>query len=291
VTEGLLQPAPLDGQMRVLVDGLDHPEGVAYDPAADILWAGGEDGQLYRLAVDGSGMETFGDPGAGITLGIAVDGAGRPVVCSPGRGALLVLDDGRLRPVLDRFDGTPLTLPNFASFGPDGALYLTDSGSWGRNDGRLLRLDPSGQAERLCPGLERFPNGLAVSADGRTLWCVESFAPALSRIDLRGDGRPEVVLRLDGTVPDGLALTTEGGLLISLYRPDRILHLDARGRMEVLADDPQGTLLSAPTNVCFAGPELELLVSANLGRWHLTGIETRLRGLAPHRPAHWAADR
>ena len=48
MTEGLLQPAPLDGQMRVLVDGLDHPEGVAWDPRSGALWAGGEDGQLYR---------------------------------------------------------------------------------------------------------------------------------------------------------------------------------------------------------------------------------------------------
>ena len=35
-------PAP--GRARVLVDGLDHPEGVAYDPDADVIWAGGEAG-------------------------------------------------------------------------------------------------------------------------------------------------------------------------------------------------------------------------------------------------------
>jgi hypothetical protein len=27
---------------EVLVDGLDHPEGVAWDPEAEMLWAGGE---------------------------------------------------------------------------------------------------------------------------------------------------------------------------------------------------------------------------------------------------------
>lgn len=187
VIDGVLQPVPLDGRMRVLVDGLDHPEGVAYDPAADALWAGGEDGQLYRLDTDGATVETMGEPGAGMTLGIAVDGSGRPVVC----------------------------------FGPDGTVYLTDSGTWGRNDGRVLQLDASGRAEALCRGLERFPNGLAVSGDGRTLWCVESFAPTLNRIELHGDGRPEVILRLDGTVPDGLALASDDGLLISLYRPER----------------------------------------------------------------------
>jgi gluconolactonase len=79
-------------------------------------------------------------------------------------------------------------------------------------------------------------------------------------------------------------------MLVSCYRPDRIYHLDRDGRVEVLAEDPQGTRLAAPTNVCFTGPELDVVVSANLGRWHLTRIETGLRGVAPHRPARWAVD-
>src|SRR5215208_2573211 len=33
----------------VLVDGLDHAEGVAWDPQAAVVWAGGEAGQLYRV--------------------------------------------------------------------------------------------------------------------------------------------------------------------------------------------------------------------------------------------------
>ena len=33
-----------------------------------------------------------------------------------------------------------------------------------------------------------------------------------------------------------------------------------------------------------------MLVCANLGRWHLTRLETTLRGVAPHRPATWALD-
>ncbi len=52
---------------------------------------------------------------------------------------------------------------------------------------------------------------------------------------------------------DGLAFTDEGGLLVSCYRPDRIYHLGADGALGIVADDPQGTILSAPTNVCFVG--------------------------------------
>ena len=39
------------------------------------------------------------------------------------------------------------------------------------------------------------------------------------------------------------------------------------------------------------GPELDVLVSANLGRWHLTRYDgTGLVGAPLHRPARWAAD-
>jgi len=33
--------------IETLVDGLDHPEGVAWDPATGALWAGGEDGVSF----------------------------------------------------------------------------------------------------------------------------------------------------------------------------------------------------------------------------------------------------
>lgn len=54
--------------------------------------------------------------------------------------------------------------------------------------------------------------------------------------------------------------------------------------------DPQGTLLGAPTDLAFAGPELDRLVCANLGRWHLALVDTELRGTPLHYPSRWAAD-
>ena len=139
--------------------------------------------------------------------------------------------------------------------------------------------------------MPRFTNGLAVSADGRWLYVVESLRPGVSRLDLTASGSPpEEVVRLPGTVPDGLAVLADGGLLISCYRPDRICHLAADGRLTVLAEDPEGTLLAAPTNVCLAGPGLDLLVAANLNRRHLTLLDLGLVGAPVHRPQRWAAD-
>jgi gluconolactonase len=269
--------------IETLVDGLDHPEGVCWDAGAGVVWAGGEDGQLYRVDLERrSAREEARAPG--FVLGVAVDGRGRLAVCCQTARSLCVLADGAVRTVKDGF-----TRPNYPAFGPDGTLYVSDSGDWGANDGCVYRLAADGTFEPLSDALPHFPNGCAVTADGNYLWLVESYSPTVNRIDLR-TGEVEEVTRLDGTVPDGVAFTAGGGVVVSLYRPDRIVHLDVDGRVDVLAEDPQGTLLAAPTNVAFVGPALDRLVSANLGRWHLSLMDVGLRGVPLHAPERWAAD-
>ena len=272
-------PAP--GRARVLVDGLDHPECVAYDPVADCLWAGGEGGQLYR--VTGGGFEEVARA-PGFVLGLAVDGVGRLAVCVSSDGSLCGYDGGEVHRIATGFG-----FPNYPAFAPDGTLFVSDSGGWGADDGRLVRIDADGTAETFSREVPHFTNGCAVTPDGRWLWVVESYVPIVSRFDLETGEREEITCLL-GNVLDGIAFTADGGALISCYRPDRIYHLDASGHAEVVAQDPQGTLLGAPTNVCFAGPRLDRVVCANLGRWHLTLLDLGLRGAAPHRPERWAFD-
>jgi gluconolactonase len=265
---------------ELLVDGLDHPEGVAWDPASGVLWAGGEAGQLYRVDLESrTWSEAARAPG--FVLGLAVDGLGRVAVCS---GSALCVYDGAVTTVR-----SGLTQPNYPAFAPDGTLYVSDSGRWGRDDGLVHRLGPDGAFEVLSDRLPCFPNGCAVSPDGRFLWLVESYVPTLNRFDLE-TGELEQVARLPGTVPDGVALTAEGGIVVSCYRPDRIVHVDESGELETIAEDTQGTLLSAPTNVVFVGPDRDRLVSANLGRWHLTLVDAGLHGVPLHHPERWAAD-
>jgi gluconolactonase len=269
--------------IEVLVDGLDHPEGVCWDPTAGVLWAGGEAGQVYRVDLEGRHAEEVARA-PGFVLGLAVDGRGRVVLCCSEDGSVCVLDEGVVRRLRNGF-----AFPNYAAFAPDGTLYLSDSGTWGNDDGRLFRISPEGEVELFSDALPHFPNGLAVTADGGHLWIVESRLPTVNRFDLK-TGKLEEMTRLPGTVPDGLALTADGGVLVACYRPDRIVHLDPAGDVEIVAEDPQGTLLAAPTNVAFAGPELDRLVSANLGRWHLSIVDSPLRGAPLHYPVSWAAD-
>ena len=75
---------------RELVDGVNHPEGVAWDPTAGCLYAGGETGELYRIDPAGK-AELLGSTG-GWMLGLAVDGDGRVYACDHGRGRIARYD-------------------------------------------------------------------------------------------------------------------------------------------------------------------------------------------------------
>lgn len=290
MTTDPLAHLPGPGRAHVLVDGLDHPEGVCWDGAARAVYAGGEAGQVYRVPLDSPRVEQIAQA-PGFVLGLAADGRGRIVLCVTGSyPSICVVEDGSVRTLLSEVEGEPLLFPNYPAFEADGTLWFTDSGPWGAHTGRLVRVDVDGSATVVSRALNRFPNGCAVSPDGRWLWVVESLGPTVSRFDLQTGGGPELLVTLHGHVPDGLAFTRGGGCVITNYRPDRVYHLGADGRLDVIAQDPHGTLIAAPTNACFVGDELDRIVLASLGRWHLTIADVGLAGEPLRYPARWAAD-
>lgn len=76
--------------------------------------------------------------------------------------------------------------------------------------------------------------------------------------------------------------------MITSYRPDRLYWVSADGATRIVADDPYGALLNAPTNCTFAGPSADRLVAVNFGRWHITEIDGPLVGAPLNQPANWA---
>ena len=274
--------------LSVMVDGLDHPEGLALSPSGH-LWAGGEAGQIYRIDPESAEFEEVATTG-GFLLGVTVDGDGLVYVCDvknrqvsrydPESGELSVYSRGTAE--------RPMINPNWAAFDSAGNLYCTDSGTWKGDDGWIWLIAPGGAARVWSTESSNFPNGCCMAADQRSLLVLESLTPALVRIPINADGsagKREVLVELPGTVPDGVSLDTDGNAYICCYRPDRILRVDPAGAVEVIGDDPQGTLLAAPTNSAWFGPELTRCACPNLGRWHLTEIEVPgARGLPLNHP-------
>jgi len=50
------------------------------------------------------------------------------------------------------------------------------------------------------------------------------------------------------------------------------------------------TVLAAPTNIVFTGPDRDEMVMPNLGRWHLTRIRAGIRGVGLHYPSQATID-
>ena len=179
--------------------------------------------------------------------------------------------------------------PNGICMSPDvGNLYVCDSGDWNSDNGKIYRVGQDGEAEVWDRSLCEFPNGICMSPDGGSLFVAMSLnSPRVSEIEIESDGSAglaRTIVELPGSVPDGVAFDTNGSLYIACYRPDRIYRYSASGQLDVLAEDPEGTLIAAPTNVAFCGSERDILLSANLGRWHISRYEARATGIPLHYP-------
>jgi gluconolactonase len=267
-------------------EGLDHPEGVAWG-ADGHVYAGGEAGQVDRVTLDGEVTE-IGTTG-GFLLGLCVDADGNVYACDTvNRAVMRVRPDGMSSRYAEGSGGREMVNPNWPVFAADGTLYVSDSGAWGGDDGCLWVVPPGRAAAVLRDDVRAFPNGMALSADGSWLYCIETRAQRVVRVAVSGahsGGAPDEVVRLpDRTVPDGLAFDAAGGLLISCYAPDIVYRLDPAGELEVVAEDWQRLTLAAPTNVAFCGDDLGILVAASLGRWHLSSGRAPVAGAPLNRP-------
>jgi gluconolactonase len=256
--------------LRTVVDGLRHAECVCWSPIEQVLYAGGERGELYRFGLDDGTFETVCTVPGGVMLGLAVDGAGAVFACDVGNGCVqLITPDGSVRQY-----GEAIAYPNYPVFDGDGRLWVSDSGDWGQANGGIVRIDPDGTTERVLGGLH-FANGLAVY--GGWLYIVESTWPRIVRVPLSG-GVPEPVVVLDRVVPDGIAFDAEGGLWIGCWQPNRVYRLTPQGSLDVVVDDWSGVYAPTPTNLAFAGPVLDVLALASPGTLAVTACDPGFRG-------------
>ena len=271
--------------VSVLVEGLDHPECVAWG-CDGYAYAGGEGGQLYRIDTNIGSFEEFTNVGTFVG-GICQDGNFNLYVCSGGV-VKKVDQSGNVSVYSDGTESTKMLTPNYPAFDSNGNLYVSDSGEWVKDNGRMFKINSDGEAQIWSEDIRSFPNGIALSGTGDFLYVVVSLnSPRIERIPILEDGSAgpaELVVELPFSVPDGIAFDTQGNLYISCYRPDRIYRLSVDGELEILVEDYEGTLMAAPTNIAFCGPRRDDLLSANLGRWHISRYELDAVGIPLNYP-------
>ena len=270
-----------DTQVSVFVEGLDHAEGIAWG-LDGYAYAGGEAGQLYRIDVDKQEVAQFADTG-GFVLGMAIDAHNNIYACDAGNKAVMKITQGGAVSVYSSgTEDEPLRVPNYPAFDADGNLYVCDSGDWHADNGIVYRIKPGGEAEVWDRRAKEFPNGLCMGPDGEGIYVAMSVnPPRVDRIRIEEDGSPgriETVAEFPRTVPDGVAFDADGNLYVSMYRPDVIYRRTPDGQIDILAEDFEGTLIAAPTNIAFCGRNRDVLLSTNLGRWHITRYEVGVAG-------------
>jgi gluconolactonase len=265
-------------KFAIFAEGLDHPEGLAFDADGN-LWAGGELGQIYKITPKGQ-VRTVATLG-GFNLGLTFSARHDLFVCNFKLGALIQLDrSGKVIRSWERAGRYRLRTPNFSVCDRAGNLYFSDSGDFKKADGFLFVLRPSGKIDQLLDRLS-FPNGLSLSADERTLYVVQSTKNnvlAVPLLDTGAIGEPRVYAAGLNNVPDGAALDAEGNLYVTCYASHNVYRVTPDGRVSLFASDPEGTMLASPTNIAFGGANFDEMYFANLSRWHICRARVGIRG-------------
>ena len=268
--------------VRLIADGLDHPECVVYHPDG-FLFAGGEAGQIYRISLQGD-VEEIANTG-GFILGMAISPNKQWLaVCDLKKKCIWKLDlfSFRLTRFASGVENHLFNIPNFVCFDKSENLYVSESGAFREVSGKILKFNNEGHGSVWCEGPFNFSNGMAIDQSGTFIYVVCTFAPSIERVEILEDGsagRREVFVTFDKIVPDGVAFDASGNLLVSCYAPNKIFSVSPDGVIGVLIDDWEAHTLCNPTNIAFGGKSFDELYIANLGRWHISSLKPGTKGL------------
>ncbi|MEQ3553448.1 SMP-30/gluconolactonase/LRE family protein [Pseudonocardia nematodicida] len=248
-----------------LAEGIGFTEGPLWTTDQRLLVVALSRGAVVEIGLEG-GVRRSIDVGGGPN-GLAEDESGTVWVAQNG-GA--VRTSSSTRPAqagLQRIgptasvDDLPVTgaqAPNDLAIGPDGRLWFTDPGPPGSTThGRVLALDRDSGAVDVVLADVDYPNGLTFSGDDLFLAQTSRGIVSRHRWDgerLRPAGEP-LVLPEGG--PDGLALDVEGRLYAASPDANSIVVFGPDGAVEEKLGFSEPTF---PTNLCFAGPDFDLLV-------------------------------
>jgi len=254
-----------------LADDLGFPEAPRWHDGR--LWFSDfHDRRVRALALDG-GLETvldLDDSPSG--LGWTPDGA--LLVVAMFRRELLEVTAGG--PVV-RADLTELTRVRANDLVVDatGGAYVSSFGFdllAGASPGptALVRVDPDGTASVAAEGLV-FPNGMALSDDGRTLFVAETYGARLTSFDvdpLGGLSGRRVFAETPGLAPDGICLDAAGDVWFATARTAEVVRVRDGGEVTGRVAVGSGSLSYA---CALGGPDGRSLFVCTAPTWREGG--------------------
>jgi len=211
---------------------------------------------------DGQDNRTFWSrPGCGPTA-VAEAGGDLIVLCHLEGSAVRVSRSGETLAVYSQDgEGRRLVNPNAAVGDGNGGVYFSDSGPFSPSApaaGSALHLDAAGRIARVATGIH-YANGVALTADGGTLYVSEHLSRRVLAFDVGADGRlsrRRVFVELDDLVgvdpdrgwevgPDGLAVDRAGDLYIAEYGAGHVLIVGRDRRLKATITVPEAYVTAA----------------------------------------------
>jgi sugar lactone lactonase YvrE len=173
----------------------------------------------------------------GVPSGLGFLPHGEPIIVSMFRQKLYRCDKGQPVAYVDLSKSAVGTLDDMI-IDVRGRAYVGDLGFdlLQKRDGdpgpvgRILIVEPDCSVRVGAEGLH-FPNGLAITGDGRTLIVAESGANRLAEFEVAADGALSLK-RHFGSVrePDGICLDAEGAVWVAAFQEDAFVRIARDGR-------------------------------------------------------------
>ena len=260
---------PYDLDQIEHIRGVDHPESISIGPNGK-AYTTGTGGQVYRINLADNVAVQFASTAPWRMLRQAVDADSR-LYCADTTGKVIrIMPTGEESTYATGPGGEDFLCTNYLAFDRAGNMYLSNSGDLsGQINGRLYKIPPGGgEAELWYLEAVDTPNAIALGAQKRYLYFVETFGGNICRVAIAEDGSAGVrerVVHMPRHIPDGIAFDERGWLRIACHRPDAIYVFDlTSNRLDLFAEDWRGEALRGPMDVAFAGPNRDILLAASL---------------------------
>lgn len=264
-----------DAKVTRLATGMGFIEGPAWIP---------EDGGYLAFSdIPNNQLKKWTAAGGVITLRTPSNNAngnfrtpsGALLTCEhSGRRVSILEKGGKLRTLVDSYDGKKLNSPNDVVVKRDGSVWFTDPEYGLKNNpttkqregkeqtaNHVFRHDPrTGKTSAVVSDSVQ-PNGLAFSADEKILYVADSGSPRHIRaFDVAADGssvgKGRVFCKIDKGGPDGIRVDRDGRVWSSAGDGVHIFSPDGKLIGKILTPE-------APANLCFGGGDgLTLFVTA-----------------------------
>jgi gluconolactonase len=262
---------------QLVQEGFTFTEGPVATAEGELYFSDIRVNKTYLLEKGGKISVARENTNGGNGLALTKDGH---LLTAEGDGKRISRMDrgGKVTTVTDGTEGRPFLAPNDLIVDAKGGIYFTDPGPRPVVPGRTVYVYylPTGAKEPIViDDKVARPNGLTITADGKTLIVDDTLGTNVFAYDIQADGtvankRTFAELRDipagQESVADGLALDREGRIYITTIKGVQVFDRDGQYL---------GTIAIArqPANVAFGGPDKRTLyITAREGLYQLSTL-------------------